>query len=129
MRFRIIKKLGVKTFELSQNYALFFDKLEKSNYFLESILETLNEPTAGRLVTYLLSGPLGDGGQWDMFANLVEKYGVVPKEIMPETRRHPPPRVRSSATSPKSCVSLPARCAPRIRTALPWKNSVQRRTT
>lgn len=87
MRFRIIKKLGVKTFELSQNYALFFDKLEKSNYFLESILETLNEPTAGRLVTYLLSGPLGDGGQWDMFANLVEKYGVVPKEIMPETRR------------------------------------------
>ena len=85
MRFRIIKKLGIKTFELSQNYALFFDKLEKSNYFLESILETLNEPTAGRLVTYLLSGPLGDGGQWDMFANLVEKYGVVPKEVMPET--------------------------------------------
>ena len=47
MRFRIIKKLGIKTFELSQNYALFFDKLEKSNYFLESILETLDEPTAG----------------------------------------------------------------------------------
>ena len=88
MRFRIIKKLGVKTFELSQNYALFFDKLEKSNYFLESILETLNEPTAGRLVTYLLSGPLGDGGQWDMFANLVEKYGVVPKEVMPEIFLH-----------------------------------------
>ena len=141
MRFRIIKKLGVKTFELSQNYALFFDKLEKSNYFLESILETLDEPTAGRLVTYLLSGPLGDGGQWDMFANLVEKYGVVPKEVMPETAASSstqkeaaptaasPPRVRSSATSPKSCVSLPARCAPRIRTALPWKNSVQRRTT
>ena len=114
--------------ELSQNYALFFDKLEKSNYFLESILETLNEPTAGRLVTYLLSGPLGDGGQWDMFANLVEKYGVVPKEVMPEPP-HPPPRVRSPATSPKSCVSLPARCAPRIRTALPWRSSVQRRTT
>ena len=128
MRFRIIKKLGVKTFELSQNYALFFDKLEKSNYFLESILETLNEPTAGRLVTYLLSGPLGDGGQWDMFANLVEKYGVVPKEVMPEPP-HPPPRVKSPATSPKSCVSLPARCAPRIRTVLPWRNSVQRRTT
>ena len=136
MRFRIIKKLGVKTFELSQNYALFFDKLEKSNYFLESILETLNEPTAGRLVTYLLSGPLGDGGQWDMFANLVEKYGVVPKEVMPETAHSNNTsamgsliNVRSSATSPKSCVSLPARCAPRIRMALPWKSSVQRRTT
>ena len=85
MRFRIIKKLGVKTFELSQNYALFFDKLEKSNYFLESILETLNEPTAGRLVTYLLSGPLGDGGQWDMFANVVRKYGLVPKDAFSET--------------------------------------------
>ena len=85
MRFRIIKKLGVKTFELSQNYALFFDKLEKSNYFLESILETLDEPTAGRLVTYLLSGPLGDGGQWDMFANIVRKYGVVPKDVYDET--------------------------------------------
>ena len=128
MRFRIIKKLGVKTFELSQNYALFFDKLEKSNYFLESILETLNEPTAGRLVTYLLSGPLGDGGQWDMFANLVESTASCRRKSCRKPP-HPPPRVRSSATSPKSCVSLPARCAPRIRTALPWKNSVQRRTT
>ena len=125
MRFRIIKKLGIKTFELSQNYALFFDKLEKSNYFLESILETLDEPTAGRLVTYLLSGPLGDGGQWDMFANLVEKSCRRKSCRKPP---HPPPHVRLSATSPKSCVSLPARCAPRIRTALPWRSSVQRRT-
>lgn len=85
MRFRVMKKLGLKTFELSQNYTLFFDKLEKSNYFLESILNTLDEPTEGRLIAYLLSGPLGDGGQWDMFANLIEKYGVVPKEVMPET--------------------------------------------
>lgn len=128
MRFRIIKKLGVKTFELSQNYALFFDKLEKSNYFLESILETLNEPTAGRLVTYLLSGPLGDGGQWDMFANLVEKYGVVPKEVMPETAASSSTREITGYLT-ESCVSLPARCAPRIRTALPWRSSVQRRTT
>ncbi len=85
MRFRVMKKLELKTFELSQNYTLFYDKLEKSNYFLESILETLDEPTNGRLIAYLLASPLGDGGQWDMFVNLVEKYGVVPKEIMPET--------------------------------------------
>lgn len=85
MRFRVMKKLGLKTFELSQNYTLFYDKLEKSNYFLESILKTLDEPTNGRLVAYLLSAPLGDGGQWDMFVSLVEKYGVVPKESMPET--------------------------------------------
>lgn len=74
-----------------KTYTLFYDKLEKSNYFLESILETLDEPTQGRLISFLLSAPLGDGGQWDMLCNLVRKYGVVPKEAMPET-------VASSAT-------------------------------
>ncbi len=85
MRYRIIKKLNLKTFELSQNYPLFYDKLEKSNYFLESILETLDEETNGRLISFLLTAPLNDGGQWDMFVNLVNKYGVVPKYAMPET--------------------------------------------
>lgn len=61
MRFDIIKKLNLDTFELSQNYTLFYDKLEKSNYFLENILATLEEPTAGRLVAHLLQDPLGDG--------------------------------------------------------------------
>lgn len=91
MRFDIIRKLNLETFELSQSYPLFYDKLEKSNYFLESILETLDEPTNGRLISYLLSAPLNDGGQWDMFANLVSKYGVVPKDAMPES-------ISSSAT-------------------------------
>ncbi len=85
MRVEVMKKLNLENFELSQNYPLFWDKLEKSNYFLESILDTLDEPLNGRLVSFLLAAPLGDGGQWDMFANIVEKYGVVPKEMMPET--------------------------------------------
>ncbi len=85
MRFRTIKKYNLKTFELSQAYPLFFDKLEKSNWFLSNILDTLDEPLDGRLVSYLLTDPIGDGGQWDMFRALVEKYGVVPKEAMPET--------------------------------------------
>lgn len=85
MRFDIIKKLELEDVELSQNYLLFYDKLEKSNYFLENILETLDEPANGRLVSFLLQAPLGDGGQWDMLCGLVEKYGVVPKEAMPET--------------------------------------------
>ncbi len=85
MRFDIMKKLNLDTFELSQNYTLFYDKLEKSNYFLENILATLDEPTAGRLIAHLLRDPLGDGGQWDMLCNLVNKYGVVPKDAMPET--------------------------------------------
>lgn len=72
-------------FELSQNYLMFWDKLEKANYFLESILLTLDEPTDGRLIAHLLTSPVQDGGQWHMFANLVRKYGVVPKAAMPET--------------------------------------------
>ena len=75
----------LKTFELSQTYPLFWDKLEKSNWFFENILDTLDEPLDGRLVSYLLMAPVGDGGQWDMFRSLVKKYGVVPKEAMPET--------------------------------------------
>ena len=91
MRFAVMKKLDLDTFELSQNYTLFYDKLEKSNYFLESILDTLEEPTGGRIIAHLLMAPLNDGGQWDMFCNLMEKYGAVPKDAMPET-------VPSSAT-------------------------------
>ena len=85
LRFEIMKKLNLKTFELSQNYQMFWDKLEKSNYFLESILDTLDEPTDGRLIQHLIASPVQDGGQWDMFCALVDKYGCVPKAIMPET--------------------------------------------
>lgn len=85
MRYRAIKTFNLKTFELSQAYPLFYDKLEKSNWFLGNIIDTLDEPLDGRLVAFLLSDPIGDGGQWDMFRNLVKKYGVVPKEAMPET--------------------------------------------
>ncbi len=85
MRYQVIHRFHLETFELSQNYPLFYDKLEKANYFLESILETLSEPVEGRLVSHLLRDPLGDGGQWDMFVNLVKKYGMVPKDAMPET--------------------------------------------
>jgi bleomycin hydrolase len=72
-------------FEFSQNYVLFYDKLEKANYFLECILQTLDEPVGSRLLDWLLMAPQNDGGQWDMFVNLIEKYGVVPKSVMPET--------------------------------------------
>lgn len=85
MRFRVIDRLGLKTFELSQAFPLFYDKVEKSNWFLENVLDTLDEPLDGRLMAHLLADPVGDGGQWDMFRSLVKKYGVCPKEAMPET--------------------------------------------
>ena len=86
MRYQVMKKCNLKTFELSQAYLFFWDKLEKSNYFLESILETVELPTSSRLVSYLLTAPVGDGGQWDMLCNLVKKYGVVPKTAYPESK-------------------------------------------
>ena len=85
MRTRVMKKYGVKEFELSQAYPLYWDKLEKSNWFFENILDTIDEPIDGRMMAFLLADPVGDGGQWDMFRALVKKYGVVPKEAMPET--------------------------------------------
>ena len=85
-RFRIIRKLNLENFELSQSYLFFYDKLEKANFFLESILDTLDEPTGGRLIAWLLSSPMNDGGQWDMLCGLVDKYGVVPKYAMPESK-------------------------------------------
>ena len=85
MRFQVMKKLNLETFELSQSYTLFYDKLEKANYFLESILDTLEETTDGRLIAHLLTAPLNDGGQWDMLCNIVSKYGLVPKTAMPES--------------------------------------------
>ena len=85
MRREVAKKLNLKDFELSQNYLMFFDKLEKANYFLEGIIRTSSEDVYSRIVMWLLRDPLQDGGQWEMFTNLVEKYGVVPKYVMPET--------------------------------------------
>lgn len=85
-RVEAIKNMNLDNeFELSQNYLTFWDKFEKANYFLESILNTLDEPIGSRLLDYLLHGPVQDGGQWHMFINLVRKYGVIPKRAMPET--------------------------------------------
>jgi bleomycin hydrolase len=84
-RHEAMTHLDVEKFELSQTYMMFWDKLEKSNYFLESILQTLDEPANGRLISHLLVNPIQDGGLWDMFVNLVKKYGAVPKSVMPET--------------------------------------------
>ena len=101
MRYQVMKKYNLKTFELSQAYLFFWDKLEKSNYFLESILETAELPTGSRLVSYLLTAPVGDGGQWDMLCNLLEKYGVVPKTAYPESKSSSASREMDSVLTEK----------------------------
>ncbi len=73
-------------FELSQSYTFFWDKLEKANYFYENVLKTANLPTGDRKVAWLMETPQQDGGQWDMVIALIQKYGVVPQAVMPETK-------------------------------------------
>ncbi|KAJ2232799.1 bleomycin hydrolase [Coemansia sp. RSA 1722] len=85
LRQKMMKEHKLEELELSQPYLFFYDKLEKSNWFLENVLKTLDEDLDGRVVQYLLKDPIGDGGQWDMFVALIEKYGVVPKDAYPET--------------------------------------------
>ena len=97
MRIDFAKKYDLKGFEFSQSYFMFYDKLEKSNYFLENILTTLDLDFDSRLVMYLLDSPIQDGGQWDMFVNLMEKYGIVPQSVMPET-------VHSSMSRPMNVI-------------------------
>jgi len=79
------RKHNLKDFQFSQSYFMFWDKLEKSNYFLESILKTTDLHWSSRLVMHLLNNPIQDGGQWDMWVNLINKYGVVPQSEMPES--------------------------------------------
>ncbi|MFC6314107.1 aminopeptidase C [Lapidilactobacillus achengensis] len=85
MRHPLQDQLKLKGFELSQNYTNFWDKFEKSNWFLEHVIATADLPLGDRKVDFLLATPQQDGGQWDMLCALIEKYGLVPKDVMPET--------------------------------------------
>lgn len=86
LRVGVMRQTGLKDFEFSQNYAMFWDKLERANYFLEAIIETAGRDADDRTVAFLLDTVAGDGGQWNMFAALVAKHGLVPKGYMPETQ-------------------------------------------
>ncbi len=86
----ILRPVATKTLccgdiEFSQNYLFFYDKLEKANLFLESVIKLKDKPFTDRYMEFLLRQPVQDGGNWLGFIELVKKYGVVPKEVMPET--------------------------------------------
>ncbi|MFO7790486.1 MAG: C1 family peptidase [Bacteroidales bacterium] len=85
LRPKIIQDKNLSKFEFSTNYLYFYDLLEKSNLFLENCIATADKPMDHRKVEWLFKNPIGDGGVWNSFANLVKKYGLVPKKVMPET--------------------------------------------
>jgi bleomycin hydrolase len=86
LRVGAMKEMGLKEFEFSQNYAMFWDKIERANYFLEAVIETADRDIDDRTVAHLLEAAAEDGGQWNMFVAIVNKHGLVPKAFMPETQ-------------------------------------------
>ena len=85
LRAKMIDKHNLSQFEFSQNYLSFYDLLEKSNLFLQAVIDTRSLAFDDRKVDWLFAHPIGDGGQFTGVSNLVMKYGAVPKEAMPET--------------------------------------------
>jgi bleomycin hydrolase len=85
LRVGAMRKMGLKDFEFSQNYVMFWDKIERANYFLEAVIETAGRDLDDRTVAYLLESVADDGGQWNMFVAIVSKHGLVPQALMPET--------------------------------------------
>ncbi len=81
----VIEKYNLDNFEFSQNYLYFWHIFEQSNLFLENVIATADKDIYDREVYMLFRSPVGDGGAWNDFVNLVEKYGAVPKDVMPET--------------------------------------------
>ncbi|MDN5013417.1 aminopeptidase C [Streptococcus sp. SN3] len=84
-RHKMIANFQLEDFELSQAHTFFWDKYEKSNWFLEQVLATADQELTSRKVKFLLDTPQQDGGQWDMVVALFEKYGVMPKSVYPES--------------------------------------------
>ena len=84
-RHKMIAGFQLEDFELSQAHTFFWDKYEKSNWFLEQVLATADQELTSRKVKFLLDTPQQDGGQWDMVVSLFEKYGVVPKSVYLES--------------------------------------------
>ena len=85
LRYELMHRWNLEDFEFSETYLFFWDAMEKSNTYLENVLRTLDEATDSRLFEAINWGPSDDGGWWQMFAALVNKYGLVPKSAYPES--------------------------------------------
>jgi bleomycin hydrolase len=101
LRVGAMKKMNLKEFEFSQSYIFFWDKIERANYFLESIIDTAGRSDGDRTVDFLLDNVASDGGQWNMFVSLVRKHGLVPKTAMPESESSSNSRVMNKVLKAK----------------------------
>ena len=108
MRVPFMKKYNLEEFEFSQTYLFFWDKVERANYLLNAFVECARkkETYEGRLIHHLLFNPSEDGGQWDMLTNIIEKYGVVPKALFPESKQAEESRKLGSIINNRVCIKF-----------------------
>lgn len=85
LRSKAIMRWNLPELELSQNYIFFYDQLEKANLFLQGVIDTRKQAMDDRMVEFLFKNPVSDGGTFCGIADLVQKYGVVPNTVFPET--------------------------------------------
>ena len=96
MRPRLIHELGLEDFEFSSAYLQFWDKMEKSNLYLESVIEMRGADPLDREWQLINDWMVGDGGWWNFITALIEKYGAVPASVMPETHSSENTRVMNT---------------------------------
>jgi bleomycin hydrolase len=81
----LINSLDLEDFEFSETYLYFWDKLERSNFYLQWFIDNPTSNLGDKNFDYMLNDYMGDGGWWNTFANLINKYGIVPLSAMKET--------------------------------------------
>lgn len=128
LRYELMHQWGLDDFEFSETYLFFWDAMEKSNTYLENVFATLDEPTDSRLFQEINYGPADDGGWWQMFAALVDKYGLVPKSAYPESANSKDSDAFKQYLN-SSCASSPPTCANVTQPAPRSMNCARSRTT
>ncbi len=97
----VLAKYDITDFAFSHTYSFFWDQFEKANLFLEIAISTADKPITDRKVEWMMKNPIGDGGQWTTFADIVKKYGVVPASAMPDTYQSKSTRMMSKLLARK----------------------------
>lgn len=85
LRKHMIEQYNIEDFIFSSNYISFYDKLEKANFFIETMTELINRDIDDREIEFMLRKGIRDGGYWQNFVNLINKYGIVPEYVFPDT--------------------------------------------
>ena len=85
LRANFAKRTDSLRVEFSQAYLFFYDQLEKANLFLQGVIDTGKKPIDDQRVQFFFKNPINDGGTFCGVADLAEKYGLVPKQVMPES--------------------------------------------